>query len=254
MLQYKNRNSFKNRVKFDKPILRKNSNDFDDSDVDSNFSFEESSDSGIEIENGQTKMRAKSTNNKIIMLNKPIFSFKEEESNNSEITKTSNKKHFFPYIDKMYSDKEDSDKENDINRKKNNNNEKNNEKDDKRNIEKELILSITNKEIITRERLHMAETIKFKNEPDKIIFTDEYGFLKNDDKFKSSIIKQEKNSFKRIIASKSAKDLLQINARIEKWNYMLQHYKEFSTKKRDIIIIYLLYLNIFLNFIFFNLF
>ena len=235
MLQYKNRNSFKNRVKFDKPILRKNSNDFDDSDVDSNFSFEESSDSGIEIENGQTKMRAKSTNNKIIMLNKPIFSFKEEESNNSEITKTSNKKHFFPYIDKMYSDKEDSDKENDINRKKNNNNEKNNEKDDKRNIEKELILSITNKEIITRERLHMAETIKFKNEPDKIIFTDEYGFLKNDDKFKSSIIKQEKNSFKRIIASKSAKDLLQINARIEKWNYMLQHYKEFSTKKRDIL-------------------
>ena len=38
-----------------------------------------------------------------------------------------------------------------------------------------------------------------------------------------------------MVTSKSAKNLLQINARMEKWNYMLNHYQEFSTKKRELL-------------------
>ena len=101
-------------------------------------------------------------------------------------------------------------------------------------IEKDLILSINNKETITRERINLAESIRFKDEPDKIILTDQFGFIKNDElknSIKSSFNKKNrKKSFIRM-RSKSARILLQVNARIEKWNFMLNN---FDKKKRYI--------------------
>ena len=104
-------------------------------------------------------------------------------------------------------------------------------------IEKELLISINNKEMITRERLNLAEIIKFKDEPDKIIFTDQFGFIKKDTPKNSEKNENELKKRKRSksVSSKVAKELLQINARIEKWNYMLQNYEEFKTKKRELL-------------------
>ena len=47
--------------------------------------------------------------------------------------------------------------------------------------------------------------------------------------------KFEKKPSKKLKSSKSCKELLQINARMEKWNYMLHRYPEFSTKKRELL-------------------
>ena len=76
-------------------------------------------------------------------------------------------------------------------------------------IEDILINSITN-----------TEEINFKTIPDKLIATDEYGFIIDK--------KSEENKQK----DKST-DLLMINARMEKWNYMIQNYDEFRVKKFD---------------------
>ena len=72
-------------------------------------------------------------------------------------------------------------------------------------IEKELLISINNKEMITRERLNLAEIIKFKDEPDKIIFTDQFGFIKKDDPKNSgkNEIKNKKRS--KTVSSKATK-------------------------------------------------
>ena len=75
----------------------------------------------------------------------------------------------------------------------------------------------------------MAEEINFKAIPDKIIATDQYGFLisENNENQDSSQIKNKGTFNER---TKSGAELLQINARMEKWNYMIQHYDEFKTK------------------------
>ena len=93
-------------------------------------------------------------------------------------------------------------------------------------IESKLITSIEKKENANRENLDLAGKINFKTIPDKIIETDEFGFLKKVERpgetpyeNKDQGNKTEKN------------DLLLINSRTEKWIYMLEHYDLFSTKK-----------------------
>ena len=245
MFRYKNKNSFKNRVKFDKPIIKKNSDDFDDLDIDSDFSFDDSNKSDLDRENSSEKTKSSTLKNKGNKYKKEIknkvnFKFKEDEKNIGILKKSNDKKKDSKskYYN-LYSDKEDSGEE-----------KKNNIKDNKqyfselkknKNIENQLIMSINNKEMITKERLHLAETINFRNEPDKIISTDQYGFIANDDKNqpKSPVKKKRLNSVKKLFGSKTAKELsenlLQINARMEKWSYMLEHYDDFSTKKREIL-------------------
>ena len=84
--------------------------------------------------------------------------------------------------------------------------------------EKILINSIQNKENATKQKIQLAEEINFNSIPDKLIATDEYGFVIE----KNSETKPE---------TKTKEELLQINARMEKWNYMIENYEEFSTSK-----------------------
>ena len=93
------------------------------------------------------------------------------------------------------------------------------EENDKKKKEDILINSIKNKENATSQKIQMAEEINFGAIPDQLITTDEYGFI---------IDKNQENNKK----DKEA-ELLKINARIEKWNYMIEHYEEFKTKKFD---------------------
>ena len=221
-------NPFQERLQYDKPISQKNSNDFDDSD----FSFDDSiNNEDLEGDNDQTKMSKKSilkNSSKKPNLNKNI-TFGEDEDNNNNDNLFSIKKQKsikFKMDEDIYSDKEDYSSSNE---------RKELEKTKK--IERSLARSISNKEVITKERLNLAETIKFKNEPDRIIVTDEYGFMKAENKSpdKKAQQKFEKKPSKKMKSSKSCKELLQINARMEKWNYMLNHYEEFSTKKKDLL-------------------
>ena len=217
------------RLQYDKPILQKNSNDFDDSD----FSFDDSiNNEDLEIENGQNKKTQKSilkNSSKKPYLNKIITFGEDEDNNNSNninlFNANKHKSIKFKMDDDIYSDKEDS----------SSNERKELEKTKK--IEKSLVRSISNKEVITKERLNLAETIKFKNEPDRIIVTDQYGFMKTDNKSPDKKVQKkfEKKPSKKMKSSKSCKELLQINARMEKWNYMLHRYGEFSTKKRELL-------------------
>ena len=99
------------------------------------------------------------------------------------------------------------------------------EKNKDKEIENILLKSIKNKENATSERIQMAEKINFKSIPDKIIATDQYGFIIPEDNNN-----QDKDANKNANTNKSETDLLQINARMEKWNYMIEHYDEFKTK------------------------
>jgi hypothetical protein len=107
-------------------------------------------------------------------------------------------------------------------------------------IENKLMSSITKKENANRKNLELAKSINFKSIPDKIIETDEFGFLKKVERpgeesyipgneIKSDEKKgndnQEKND------KKTKEYLLLINSRTEKWIYMLEHYDNFTTKK-----------------------
>ena len=85
---------------------------------------------------------------------------------------------------------------------------------DIQNIEKSLLLSLEKSEKLDNEKIKMADEINFRDNPDKIMDTDEFGFIKEstDDK------KQDKEY------------LLRYNARLEKWNYMLSNFEEFSKK------------------------
>ena len=82
-------------------------------------------------------------------------------------------------------------------------------------IEKSLLLSIEKSEKIDDEKIKLAEKINFKEMPDKIEDTDEFGFIKDSNEKEK---KEEKE------------DLLKYNARLEKWNYMLSNYDEFCKK------------------------
>jgi hypothetical protein len=131
----------------------------------------------------------------------------------------------------IYSDKEDSVKDG-----KEENNEENNEKE--KEIEREIVRSITKKERVTRERINMAELIRFRNEPESIVLTDQFGFIQIDNPGISKKLTMKNNlKFSSILLNKrqSVRNSLKVNARIEKWNHMLKNYEEFSTKKREIL-------------------
>ena len=78
-------------------------------------------------------------------------------------------------------------------------------------IENSLLLSLSKSEKIDNEKIKLAESINFREIPDKIMDTDEFGFIKDSKDYK----KEDKET------------LLKLNARLEKWNYMLSNYDEF---------------------------
>jgi hypothetical protein len=56
--------------------------------------------------------------------------------------------------------------------------------DDLKSLEDALTRAVDRREEMTKENIKKAEQIGFKNIPDKIIITDQYGFIK-DEKSKS---------------------------------------------------------------------
>ena len=84
-------------------------------------------------------------------------------------------------------------------------------------------------ENVTKENLELAEKIKFKNNTDRIIETDEFGFLKKD----SNISDNNDNIIMKKDSNKLTKEqILTINARTEKWQDMLNNYQKYQTTKR----------------------
>lgn len=99
--------------------------------------------------------------------------------------------------------------------------EKNNDIEDKKAIESKLIESIINKENTTKENLKKAEKIGFKGCSDNLLPTDQFG-----------VVKDEAEQARKSIDPKQRKrELLMINARIEKWNVMITQYNIYSTTK-----------------------
>ena len=90
-------------------------------------------------------------------------------------------------------------------------------------IEKDLLDSINKKENVTKENLILAEQIGFKNKPDKILETDQFGFITKNE---SEADKNKKHKL-------SKDDLLTINARTEKWRYMIEHIDIYKSKKKN---------------------
>ena len=89
-------------------------------------------------------------------------------------------------------------------------------------IEQELIDSINRRENVTKENLIRAEKINFKNKMEKLVETDEFGFIKKR--------VDEKETEEQMSLSK--KNLLAINARTEKWRYMLEHFDVYKNRKK----------------------
>ena len=84
-------------------------------------------------------------------------------------------------------------------------------------------------ENVTKENLELAEKIKFKNNTDRIIETDEFGFFKKD----SNISDNNDNITTKKDTNKLTKEqILTINARTEKWQDMLNNYQKYQTTKR----------------------
>ena len=99
-------------------------------------------------------------------------------------------------------------------------------------IEKNLRESVSKMEDVTKEKLDLAEKINFKNNTDKLVETDEFGFLKSQDE-KGNENNNNNKGQKRSKDSKITKEeLLKVNARTEKWQYMLEHYKTYQSIKR----------------------
>ena len=99
-------------------------------------------------------------------------------------------------------------------------------------IEKNLIESVSKMEGVTKEKLDLAEKINFKNNTDKLVETDEFGFLKSQDE-KGNENNNNNKGQKRSKDSKITKEeFLKVNARTEKWQYMLEHYKTYQSIKR----------------------
>ena len=200
-----------NDPKNEKVVLNSSENKDDDSDKSSD------------------EIKQKYKNNKIIQKEKDN---NKEENNNSKEEEENSEEENEESIEKSEDNEEEEENKNEEeilrNKKKNNiNNDKEEDKNEgienekksrQKGIEDILIESIKNKENVTSQKIHMAEEIDFKAIPDKLIATDQYGFLlsnnnQNDD------------------ANNKSEDLLQINARLEKWRYMMENYNEFSTKK-----------------------
>ena len=79
-------------------------------------------------------------------------------------------------------------------------------------LEKYLLNANEKQETSNYMKMKIAEQINFKSIPEKIINTDQYGFIKE-----TSKDQKEKES------------LLKLNARIEKWNFMLLNFKDYTT-------------------------
>ena len=90
-------------------------------------------------------------------------------------------------------------------------------------LENKLITSIKNAENVNKKDFELANEINFKSIPDKIIETDQFGFIKSDEDNNENKHKSEKKVDK-------TKYLLLINSRTEKWLYMLNNYDTFFKK------------------------
>jgi hypothetical protein len=93
-------------------------------------------------------------------------------------------------------------------------------------IEEGLLEAIKKKENVTKENLYLAEKINFKSSSEALIQTDEFGFIKDKGNNESTIQNEYKNHL-------SKTELLTINARTEKWRYMLEHIDVYRSKKRN---------------------
>ena len=89
-------------------------------------------------------------------------------------------------------------------------------------IEEGLLEAIKKKENVTKEKLDLAEKINFKSNSEALIQTDEFGFIKDKGGSESKIQNED---------NKHANELLKINARTEKWRYMLEHIDVYKGKK-----------------------
>ena len=100
-------------------------------------------------------------------------------------------------------------------------------------IEKNLMESVRKMENITKENLELAEKIKFKNNTDRIVETDEFGFLKKDSNVSENFDNENKNIINKDSNKLTQEQILTINARTEKWQDMLNNYKKYQTTKRS---------------------
>ena len=157
--------------------------------------LEDDNDERININKSEKEQKLKNQKNKVKKKSYSINS--DDDSDNSSNNDNDN--------DEIKNDKKGNNKDN----------ESQNSLKEK---EKILINSIQNKENATKQKIQLAEEINFNSIPDKLIATDEYGFVIE----KNSETKPE---------TKTKEELLQINARMEKWNYMIENYEEFSTSK-----------------------
>jgi len=157
--------------------------------------LEDDNDERININKSEKEQKLKNQKNKVKKKSYSINS--DDDSDNSSNNENDN--------DEIKNDKKEKNKDN----------ESQNSLKEK---EKILINSIQNKENATKQKIQLAEEINFNSIPDKLIATDEYGFVIE----KNSETKPE---------TKTKEELLQINARMEKWNYMIENYEEFSTSK-----------------------
>ena len=206
----------------DCPVPKKSTNDFNDEELDleDDNSFVKGNKNANSSSNKKEKTSKEKNEDELSPndpKNKKVIFSSESEDNDS---------------DKSIEDNEKNDK-NENNLKKNKIKEESDDvlkkKTKDKEIENLLLNSIKNKENATSERIQMAEEINFKAIPDKIIATDQYGFLisENNERQDSDQI-SNKGTFNE--RTKSGAELLQINARMEKWNYMIQHFDEFKTK------------------------
>ena len=105
--------------------------------------------------------------------------------------------------------------------------------------EEELLQSIANLENITKEKMQLADTIEFKNIPDSIIKCNEFGVLleedspdsDNDISYSDNKLTRKEKKLEKKKEKEKKEHLLTVNARIEKWNFMLSNLKEFQTNK-----------------------
>ena len=151
---------------------------------------------------------------------------KKKDITEKEVSETKKKKENNKKLDFSSSSLEDSDESNNEDETKNNEKEKKNkikdtEENETKKKEEILLKSIKNKENATYQKIQMAEEINFGALPDKLINTDEFGF----------IIEKKSEESRKSNNNKDVDELLKINARMEKWNYMIANYGEFSTNK-----------------------
>ena len=179
----------------------------DSTNIDDDIKLSEDSDnSSSNQDDNEEKIQNKEQNNKKHEVNSSNENKGENSVESSDEKETNNKKEENKKEIKETQDTKET--------------QETQEKKDKQ-IEEMLLNSIKNRENATSQKIKMAEEINFGAMPDKLITTDEFGFI-IDKKSESTDLK-----------NKEKDELLKINARIEKWNYMIENYDEFRKKKAD---------------------